>query len=122
MAGLENYRKDLPVVVEKHYDLVRWLIPKLNKFPRDQRFLLADRIQERLLEVLEILATAMYSSDKRSDLMKVNAKLDCLRLLMRLAADLKYVNIKGYDFFCLKINDIGRMVGGWLKSVPPSKG
>lgn len=31
--------------IPKTYDLILWLIPRLKEFPRDQRFLLGDRIQ-----------------------------------------------------------------------------
>ncbi len=32
-------------VVEKHYQLILWILPKIANFPKDQRFLLADRIE-----------------------------------------------------------------------------
>ncbi len=33
------------VVVEKAYQFLLWLVPTLEKFPKSQKFLLADRIQ-----------------------------------------------------------------------------
>ncbi|PIZ83153.1 MAG: diversity-generating retroelement protein bAvd family protein, partial [Candidatus Omnitrophica bacterium CG_4_10_14_0_2_um_filter_44_9] len=29
----------------------------------------------------------------------------------------KYINIKGYDYFCQMALEIGRMVGGWSKAM-----
>ena len=107
--------KTLAPVIEKHYDLVKWMIPKINQFPRDQRFLLADRIEKLLLDALELLVAAMYSSRRREYLMKVNYKLDVLRLLVRLSKDLGYINVKAYDFVCRQFLEIGSMVGGWIK-------
>lgn len=103
-------------VVEKHYDLIKWMLSKIGKFPKDQRFLLADRIERYLLEVLELLIAAMYNPvDRRQLLVKVNFKLDVLRFLMRLSKDMRYINVKAYHYFCRQIVEIGRMVGGWLK-------
>jgi hypothetical protein len=103
-------------VVEKHYKLILWMLPKMANFPKDQRFLLADRIERILMDILEMLIEAVYSKDKRGILIKVNLKLDVLRFMMRIAKDMKYVNVNAYDFFCQSVLEIGRMVGGWIKA------
>jgi hypothetical protein len=36
--------------VTKLYDFILYMIPKLEKFPRNQKFLLGDRIETALLE------------------------------------------------------------------------
>jgi len=108
--------KKLTPVVEKHYRLILWMLPKMAKFPKDQRFLLADRIERILLDILEMLIEAVYSKEKRRLLIRVNLKLDCLRFMMRISKDMKYVSLKGYDFFCQLTIEIGKMVGGWLRS------
>lgn len=103
-------------VVEKHYQLVLWMLPKIANFPKDQRFLLADRIEKILLDILEMLIEAVYSRNKKELLIKVNLKLDLLRFMMRIAKDMKYVNLSAYDFFCQSSIEVGKMVGGWLKT------
>jgi len=106
-------------VVEKHYKLVLWFLPKLAKFPRDQRFLLADRIEVILLDILELLIEAVYSKEKRNILEKANLRLDQLRFMVRIAKDMKYISLKGYDYFCQLVLEVGRMIGGWKKSRNP---
>ncbi len=108
-------RKVTPVV-ERHYQLILWLLPKIANFPKDQRFLMADRIERILLDILEMLIEAVYSKNKKEILIRVNLKLDILRFMMRIAKDMKYVNIKAYDFFCQSSIEVGKMVGGWLKA------
>ena len=108
--------KKITPVVEKHYQLVLWMLPKIANFPKDQRFLLADRIERILLDILEMLIEAVYSKNKRELLIKVNLKLDVLRFMMRITKDMKYVNINSYDFFSQSVLEIGKMVGGWLKT------
>lgn len=108
--------KTLTPVVEKHYKLILWMLPKIANFPKDQRFLLADRIEQLLLDILELLIEAVYTRHKREILIKVNLKLDVLRFMMRIAKDMKYVNVNSYDFFCQSAVEVGRMVGGWLKT------
>ena len=103
-------------VVERHYRLILWILPKIAKFPKDQRFLLADRIENIMLDILQLLIEAVYSKKKKDILKKVNLKLDLLRFMMRIAKDMKYVSLKGYDFFCQSVLEVGRMVGGWSKA------
>jgi len=38
-------------ILTKLQDLLLYLIPQLNKFPRDQKFVLGDRIENKLLDV-----------------------------------------------------------------------
>ncbi len=47
--------------ITKLYDFLLWIIPKLEKFPRSQKFLIADRIETVLLDILDLLIEAAYS-------------------------------------------------------------
>ncbi len=106
----------VPIVVSKTYELTLWFLPKLAKFPRDQRFLLGDRIEMFLLDILEGLIDATYTKEKIKALKKVNLKLEKLRFMVRMANDMHYINIGSYEFASRGINEVGKMVGGWLKA------
>jgi hypothetical protein len=101
--------------ITRIYDYLLWVIPKLEKFPRSQKFLLADRIENLLLDSLQLLIDAAYSKQKYTQLKAANLKLEQLRYLIRLAKDLKLINLTSYEFSARAINDIGKSVGGWLK-------
>jgi len=116
LVNSEKYCPERTPVVEKFYDLIVWLLPKLANFPKDQRFLLADRIQGLLLDVLGLLIEAVYQKERVGILDVVNIKLDQARYLARIAKDMKYVSVKQYDFLTLGMIEIGRMVGGWRKA------
>lgn len=99
------------------YDLLLWVVPVLAKFPRDQRFLLGDRIETGLLDILENLIEARYSREKVGLLKAANLNLEKQRFLFRLSKDLKYLSLKRYKFVSEKLDEIGRLVGGWIKSL-----
>lgn len=99
----------------KIYDLLLWIIPVLEKFPRSQKFLLADRIEINLLDIQDLVLQAVYSRNKVEILTKVNLKLEQLRYLIRLCMDLQYFSIKKYQYISEKINEIGKEIGGWIK-------
>lgn len=48
-------------VLTKTYDLLLYLIPVLTKFPRNHKFLLGDRIENTVLDVLEDTTSFRHS-------------------------------------------------------------
>ena len=104
-------------LLTKLQDLLVYLIPQLNKFPRDQKFVLGDRIETKLLDVQEDCLRAYYSRDKRGHLLEANLQLEVARHLVRLANALKLFSNHTYGVLAEKMDEVGRMIGGWLKSV-----
>jgi hypothetical protein len=103
--------------ITKLYDYILWIIPKLERFPRSQKFLLADRIENLMLDLLDLLIEAAYTRNKRSLLISANLKLEKLRYLVRISKDLKLVNMKSYEFSARAVDGIGKSIGGWLKYI-----
>jgi len=101
--------------ITKLYDLLLWMIPKLVKFPRSQKFVIGDRIENMMLDILELLIEAAYSKNKHKVLKTANLKLEQLRYLVRLSKDLKLINLKEYEFCARAVDGIGTSIGGWLK-------
>ncbi|WP_295577267.1 four helix bundle protein [uncultured Lamprocystis sp.] len=76
----------LAPVVESCHELLLWLIPQLDGFPRNRLFTLGERLESTLIQVLELLVQAAYSRDKRTPLALANSRLAVIRHLWRLAA------------------------------------
>ena len=107
--------KEIPVL-PLIYDLLLWFSPKIAQFPKKYKYTLGDRITNGLLEILELIIEAKYTSRKKSHfLRKANLHLEKLRFLIHLAKDLQCMNIKSYEYSSKQINEIGKMVGGWEK-------
>jgi hypothetical protein len=102
--------------LEKMYQFLLWLVPTVDKMPRAQKFTLGDRIQNTALDVLENLIEATYSKPAEPFLRKVNMGLEKLRFLFRMAADLRLIDLRRYEFAARAINEVGLSVGGWMKA------
>ncbi len=97
-------------------NFIVWLIPTVEKFPRNQKFLLGDRIQTTALDVLERLIEATYTRARDRMLASANLGLEKLRFLFRIAYTLKRLDHRRYEHAARSIDDIGRLVGGWIKA------
>jgi len=109
-------RTDELPIIRAHYELILWLTPKVGKFPREHRFTVGQRMERLLGEILEKLIRAKFTRDRRAILESVNIDLEVLRFQIRLAKDLRCLSLKSYGNVSHKLLDIGRQVGGWLRS------
>ena len=110
MAGSDN-------LLTKLQGLLVYLIPQLNKFPSDQKFVPGDRIENKLLDVQEDCLRACYSRDKRGHLLEANLQLEVARPLVRRANAWELFSHHIYGVLAEKRDEVGRMIGSWLKSV-----
>ncbi|MCA9421362.1 MAG: diversity-generating retroelement protein Avd [Nitrospira sp.] len=106
----------VPQAVQACHDLLRWMIPHLDKFPRTRRFTLGERLETGLLDVLTLLVEAAYSQNKGGPLRQANLRLEVVRHVWRLTFELKVVATRQYEHGARLLDDIGRQIGGWLRS------
>ena len=113
----DRKRTDELTVITKTYDLILWSCNHTGKFPRNHRFVLGERIERNLYDLLETLIQAKYTKQRQPLLEKANLILEILRFQIRLAKDLQYLKVESYGFGAKAIDEIGKLIGGWLKTV-----
>jgi hypothetical protein len=96
------------VVLESCYQLLRWLIPTLDKMPRRQKFLLGDHLQRQAQDVMDLLIEAAYSRPREAQLRRANLGLEKLRFGLRLAKDPELLPFAPYEHAARLIDDLGR--------------
>ncbi len=111
----QNARRTGPAL-EAHFQFLQWLVPTVEKFPRDQKFLLDDRMQKTALDVLEALIEATYTRERKSHLARANLGLEKLRFFFRHAADMQYMDKRRYEHAARSLDETGRLIGGWVKA------
>ena len=106
--------EDLPVFV-RWMEFLRWMLPTTEKFPKKVRFTFSNRIDNLALDVVEDLVEARYSRRKAERLKAINMTLERLRVLLRICHELHYLPHESYEFAMRSLDEVGRMVGGWVK-------
>ncbi len=91
----------------------------LSDFPRDSRKTLGQKIDGLFLEVIENIIKAGYSdkAEKEIFLKRASVKLDLLKFFLQVAWEIKSVDNKKYINLSEKLNEVGKMLGGWIRSI-----
>jgi hypothetical protein len=68
-------------------------------------------------DVLDAVIEARYSRHKKDLLGRANLLLTRLRFQIRLCVEEKLLSLRQYEYLAGLVEDVGRMVGGWRKSL-----
>lgn len=119
--------RSLPVVIIKEKEsYCLWV--KLHKdFPRVERLGVGQKIEQSFLFVLEYTFIAAYlpPDQKIVVLGRTISKLDVLKFFLQIAWENKLIPTEHYADLSEKLEEIGRMIGGWKKGLetklPPKR-
>lgn len=109
-------REELPLFTH-WYDTLLWMFKTAQRFPKSQRLVLTIRFLNLGLDVMEKIQTLRYTRKRDALFKKTNLNLDRLRVLSRLLTELRILSLKQYEFFSLNVDEAGRMLGGWRRSL-----
>ncbi|MBU2567512.1 MAG: diversity-generating retroelement protein Avd [Elusimicrobia bacterium] len=102
-------------IFTKTYDFMLWMFNHTNKFPKSSRFSVAVRIENMLLDFLETIMNANRLRNKIDKLKEADKILEFTRILIRISKDMKFLGLSSYEFASRSLNEIGRLLGGWLR-------
>jgi hypothetical protein len=108
---------DIPIL-KKAYDLYRTFNEYRKLVPKQDRFTIYERSENAILDMTECILEAGYSksSDKIAILERASMKLNLLRFFVRLMKEMRSIDTKKYIVLQAHIDEIGRMLGGWIRS------
>lgn len=108
---------DIPILT-KSYELYKMLHAYRNAVPKADRFSIYERSETVLIEIIESLLEAGYlKGNKVACLERASTKLNVLRLFVRLMKETRVFDLKKYTALQTVIDEIGRMLGGWIRSM-----
>lgn len=110
------YTKDYPLFAE-WFKLTDWILDKVEKMPVKVRYSLTNRIANFAIDNIELITEAIYSKNKTLFLKKVNMNIEKLRIMFRICYNRRYISEKQYRYISEKLNENGKMCGGWIKSL-----
>lgn len=111
-----NYSSlDIPIFA-KLYEFYNKLTQAVTSFPKTKRYTLGQKLDSLTLEIIELLFSIPTSSSKTTILQQISIKLDLLKILLRLSKDNQSITDKRYLELQAILQEIGKMLGGWIRS------
>lgn len=109
------------VLLTKLFDLLNWLLPKAERFPRVYRQTVTLRLMNAALDCQEaiFLAQSARGVRRQTALQDADAALNCLRLYLRLTHRWCWLNDGQYAHVSALVAEIGRLLGGWIRQSNP---
>ena len=105
-------------IVKKSYDLYKEFYELRLVVPKQDSYVIWQKCESTLITVLEgiLMASQQSKTDKLPTLEKVSVKLNFLKVCVRLMKYVKAITPKTYIIVEADLDEIGKMLGGWIKS------
>ena len=112
------------VIFVRVFDLLEWLVPKGEQFPRPFRHTVTARLLAVALDFPEQLyeAQSRRGKQRRDALVEADATLNKLRLYLRLVHRWRWLSDGQYQHVSRMVAEIGRLLGGWIRQAAGERG
>ncbi len=106
-------------ILKKTIDLYKSYYGYAELFPKKDKYALGATCERHLIQTIELLIEASYlpKDGKRAALLKANNKFETLKVFIRLLKELDIIDQKKYIILQSAIWEIGKMFGGWIRSL-----
>lgn len=112
------------IILNRAFDLLDWLLPKGERFPRAYRHTVSQRLMDAALDLQDHLfeAQSRRGRSRQDALISADVALNRLRLYLRLAHRWRWLSDGQYEHVSRMVAEIGRLLGGWIRQVAGEKG
>jgi four helix bundle protein len=112
-------------------EIIKLLNIYLNHFPKHEKYALSNQIRNTEYELYSLIIEGQKRYYKKTTLTNLDIVHEKLRMLIYLAYQLDYFSFKDskkhlkqknlatkrYGIISVKITEIGKMIGGWIKKL-----
>lgn len=104
-------------ILQKVFDMIEYGYQALSQFPKSEKYALATDIKHCMDIMLERCIEAQKKYYKKSTLQEFDVETTKLKAYLRLSFNLGFLPPKKYELWSERVVEIGKMLGGWLKTV-----
>lgn len=108
-------------ILQKIFDMIEYGYSALAQFPKSEKFALCTDIKHSMNIILERCIEAQKRYFKKTTLQDMDVEIMKLRAYLRLSHKLGFLPMKKYEIWSTQVVEIGKMLGGWLKTVNNQK-
>ena len=102
---------------QKTEDMIKYGYICLRQFPKSEKHTLGAQIKHCMINLLRLIIACNKKYSKRMAMQEIDVELDILRAYVRLSHELGFLPLRKYENWAKMNDEIGRMLGGWMKSL-----
>ncbi|MBN1932717.1 MAG: diversity-generating retroelement protein Avd [Desulfobacterales bacterium] len=106
------------VIFTRSFDLLTWLLPVTNNFPKAHRHTFTKRLLDAAFDLREKMeeANLRRGRERLERLIQTDEALARMKVYLRLAARWGWLTNGQYNHVSVMVAEIGRLLGGWHKA------
>jgi predicted nuclease of restriction endonuclease-like (RecB) superfamily len=103
---------------QKWEDMAKYLYVALQSYPKSEKYTLAADTRQAMMLLGRYIyrANSVSKLEKKQVIEQADIALVDLKLMIRMGMVLEFLPIKKYEILTGQTVEIGKMIGGWLKS------
>lgn len=117
---MDNFHsfQDIPII-KQLFELYGLYYGYWQLFPKKDKYALGQKCENYITAILELILTAqnLPADSRKNILLQASIKLDALKIFFRLLKTINILDAKKYLRLQTMLQEIGKMLGGWLKSL-----
>lgn len=86
------------------------------QYPKSEKFALGADTKNSFMHFYRLIIAASKKYYKKTTLHDADVELFVLKHFIRMGFERHYMSIKRYERLCAYIEEIGKMLGGWIKA------
>lgn len=106
---------------QKIEDMMDYAYVALRHFPKSEKYAMATDIKHCMNLILGYAIEARKHYYKKTTLRDMDVEVAKLRVFIRLSYRLRFIDMQKYETWSVMVDEIGKMLGGWLKTVSQPK-
>lgn len=107
------------LIYQKYIDLIEYGYKLLIKYPKYEKYALVSEIRRNMYQSLKYILYANKIANKynRLDILnRLDAEIAMQSFFVRFSYKNKYINTSNYYEWSKRLEEIGKILGGWIKS------
>ena len=104
-------------LIPKLQEYIQYMLEIILKLPRIEKFNIGNEYKNSMYQMLEdtLYISKIQEKERLNYLNKIDAKLNCQRIYLRIMYRNKWINEKKFKIAIEKVAEMGRIVGGLIK-------
>ena len=104
-------------LIPKTENYIEYILELIMKLPRTEKFNIGNEYKTSMYQILEyvLMINKTDKSKRLYYLNKIDAKLNCQRIYLRIMYKNKWIDEKKFKLAIGKVSEIGKIVGGLIK-------